>query len=327
MLALVAATGYGVVNHRAERISFTIATGPGSGTYFPAGETIAGLVSHPPGLDRCDKVSVCGPEGLIATAQTSSGSTANVLAVNTGRVDSALAQSNVVGQAVQGTGIFQGRKQTHIRVIAALYPQDVLLVARTKSHIASVAELRGKRVSLGASGSGTAVTARAVLAAYRLRHVHTGFDSADSAAQKLQAGKIDAFFFVGATPAPLVQALLADGQAVLVPIEGEGAEHLIAEGEGLYRDTITPSIYSVAHPVPTLSVESLWIVNDREPADVVYALTRALFDSANRSRLDHGPAGMRSISLKTATKNIPAPLHPGAERFYKEQPKFSLWPF
>jgi hypothetical protein len=76
-----------------------------------------------------------------------------------------------------------------------------------------------------------------------------------------------------------------------------------------------------------LRVERLWIVNDREPADIVYALTRALFDRENRSLLENGPQSMRSISVEGATKDLPAPLHPGAERFYKEQPKSSLWPF
>jgi len=316
-LAVLAATGFGTVNSWARRISFAIATGPSSGTYFPVGEAIAGLVSHPPGVDRCHRASVCGPEGLIATAQTSPGSMANVLAVNAGRVDSALAQSDVVAEAVRGIGPFRGARQTHLRVIAALYPEQIHIVARGKSHIATVAELRGKRISIGPANSGTAVTARRVLRAYRVAGVKLSNDSADSAAQKLQAGKIDAFFFVGGAPIALVQALLADGQAVLVPIDGAGAQRLIAQNEGLYPDSISPATYSLRRTVPTLSTESLWIVNDQEPADVVFALTRALFDSSNRSLLEEGPRSMRLISVDRAPQNLPAPLHPGAARFYK----------
>src|ERR1700743_285654 len=236
MLAVVLATGFGTVNSWAQRISFAIATGPSSGTYFPVGETIAGLVSHPPGVDRCDRASVCGPEGLIATAQTSPGSYANVLAVNTGRVDSALAQSDVIAQAVQGTGVFRGKKQTHIRVIAALFPEQIHLVARAKSRINSIALLRGKRVSIGAPGSGTVVTARMVLDAYGMKRARISMDSADTAAQKLEAGKIDAFFFVGGSPVPLVRALIASGNAVLVPIDGPVRDKLIAQGEGFTAD-------------------------------------------------------------------------------------------
>ncbi len=318
MLAVLGITGFGSVNSWAQRISFAIATGPSSGTYFPVGETIAGLVSHPPGVDRCDRVSVCGPEGLIATAQTSPGSTTNVMAVNTGRVDSALAQSDVVAQAVQGSGVFRGKKQTHIRVIAALFPEDIHLVARAKSRIASIADLRGKRVSIGAPGSGTVVTARMVLDAYRTKRVRISTDSADAAAQKLEAGKIDAFFFVGGAPVPLVRALVASGNAVLVPIDGPVRDRLIAQGGGLSADEIPSSAYGNGDSVQTLAIQSLWIVNDSEPADIVYALTRALFDRANRSLLNQGPPSTHLVSLRRAVKNLPAPLHPGAARFYRE---------
>jgi TRAP transporter TAXI family solute receptor len=319
LLVLAAATGFGTVNVWAQRISFAIATGPSSGTYFPVGEAIAGLISHPPGSDRCGNASVCGPEGLIATAQTSAGSAANVMAVNSGRVDSALAQSDVVAEAVNGTGQFRGRKQTHIRIIASLFPEDIHLVVRRKSRITSVEGLRGKRVSIGPADSGTALTARAVLAAYRPRNVRVSIDSADSAAQKLEAGKIDAFFFVGGPPIPLVQALISSGTAALVPIDGAPRERLIARGEGLTADTISASVYGNGEAVPTLAEQSLWIVNDSEPADIVYALARALFAPSNRARLREGPHNLRLISLSQATKDLPAPLHPGAARFFRDE--------
>jgi hypothetical protein len=224
----------------------------------------------------------------------------------------------VVAEAVKGTGQFAGRKQIHIRIIASLFAEDVHLVARRKSHITSVADLRGKRVSIGLSESGTALTARAVLAVYHPRKVRVSIDSADSAAQKLEAGKIDAFFFVGGPPVPLVQTLLSSGEAMLVPIDGAPRDRLIARGEGLTADTISASVYGNGEAVPTLAEQSLWIVNDSEPADIVYALARALFSPSNRSRLRQGPHNLRLISLTQATKNLPAPLHPGAARFFKK---------
>ena len=319
-LVVFAATGFGTVNGWAQRISFAIATGPSSGTYFPVGETIAGLISHPPGVDRCDRASVCGPEGLIATAQTSPGSYANVLAVNTGRIDSALAQSDVVAQAVAGKGAFK-TKQHHVRIIAALFPEDVHVLARVKSRIATLADLRGKRVSIGALDSGTAVTARMILAACHLSRLKVSNDTADTAAEKLQSGKIDAFFFVGGAPVPLVQALVSTGQAVLIPIDGPTRDRLIAQDTGLSEDTIAASTYGNGRSVETVRVEAVWIVNDQEQADVVYGLTRALFNSANRSLLNQGPYSAHLISLDRATRNLPAPLHPGAARFYKEAGK------
>lgn len=319
LLALLVLTGFGTVNSWAQRISFAIATGPSSGTYFPVGETIAGIISHPSGVDRCERTSACGPEGLIATAQTSPGSYANILAVNTGRVDSALAQSDVIVQAVQGSGVFRGHKQAHIRVIAALFPEQIHLIARAKSRIASIAGLRGKRVSIGAVGSGTGVTARMVLAAYGVKRVRISTDSADAAAQKLEAGKIDAFFFVGGAPVPLVRALVASGNAMLIPIDGPARDKLIAMGQGFSADEISSSAYGHGGAVATLAIQSLWIVNDAEPSDMVYSLTRALFDRANRSLLNQGPPSTHLISLRHAVKDLPAPLHPGAARYYKEE--------
>lgn len=318
-IAFAGLIGFGTVTSYAQRIAFSIATGPSSGTYFPVGETIAGLISHPPGMDRCLRSVSCGPEGLIASAQTSAGAYANVLAVESGRANSALAQSDVVAQAVAGKGAFK-KPQSHIRVIAALFPEQIHLVVSTRSHIASLSKLRGKRVSLGAVNSGTAVTARAVLAAYRLR-AKTSNDSPDIAAQKLQAGTLDAFFFVGGAPVPLVDGLIESGQATLLPLDGAGRDRLLAHSHGLYKDAIPSGTYGRLPAVATVAVQALWIVSDREPKDTVFAITRALFSSSNRNLLIQGPPATRAISLARATQNLPAPLHPGAEKFYRDVKK------
>ena len=315
-IALAGLIGFGTVNGYAQRIAFSIATGPSSGTYFPVGEIIAGLISHPPGMDRCLRSVSCGPEGLIASAQTSAGAYANVLAVESGRVDSALTQSDVVAQAIAGKGAFK-KPQSHIRVIAALFPEEIHLVVSAGAHIASLSKLRGKRISLGAINSGTAVTARAVLAAYRLR-AKTSHESPDLAVRKLQAGTIDAFFFVGGAPVPLVDGLIESGQAKLLPIDGAGRDRLLAHSHGLYKDAIPSGTYGHLPEVATVAVQALWIVSDREPKDTVFAITRALFSSSNRNLLVRGPSATHMISLSRATQNLPAPLHAGAEKFYRE---------
>lgn len=322
VFSLAGLVGFETVNSYAQRIAFSIATGPSSGTYFPIGETIAGLISHPPGVDRCSRTGACGPEGLIASAQTSPGAYANVLAVESGRADSALAQSDVVAQAVAGKGAFK-KPQTHVRVIAALFPEEIHLVVSTRAKIGSISKLRGKRVSLGAVNSGTAVTARAVLAAFHLR-VKASNDPADLAAQKLQSGKIDAFFFVGGAPVPLVDALVESGQAALLPIDGAGRDRLLAQARGLTEDTISSGAYGHLPAVPTVSVRALWIVGDREPNDTVFKISRALFSPSNRDLLIQASPSARAITLRHATQNLPAPLHPGAEKFYSEMKKQGL---
>lgn len=306
----------------APRLSFVIATGSTGGTYFPVGQAIAQIISHPPGVARCDVAGVCGPAGLVASARTSAGAVANVLDVNDGRADAALAQSDVVAQAVAGKGVFvREGPQSHIRAIAALFPEDVHVVAATGANIAKISELRGRRVGIGASGSGTFDTAQAVLAAYRipLSRIKASYDPAEIAAQRLDRGEIDAFFFVGGAPVALVQDLVARHRAVLVPIDGVGRTRLVRTQPGLSADTIAPGIYPGSRtPIETVSVRAIWIVNDSEPVGVVYGVTKALFNPANRAFLDAAHPSAKLIRLESATKDLPAPLHPGAVRYFRE---------
>jgi uncharacterized protein len=321
-LALVVATGWRAAETAPQRSSFVIDTGPTGGTYFPIGEAMAAIVSHPPGVARCDAADVCGPSGLIASARTSAGTVANVLDVNAHRADAALAQSDVVAQAVAGKGVFK-TKQTHIRIIADLFPEEVHVVAAKAAHIGNIAGLAGKRVSIGDVNSGTIVTARAVLAAWRLSEARlkTSHDPADVAADKLAHGELDAFFFTGGAPVPLVRTLIESGKAVLVPIDGVQRNRLLAGDPNLTADAIAADNYPGTGVVQTVGVRAVWIVNDEVPADIVYGVAKALFNPANRDTLDGSHRSAEAIRLASATTGLPAPLHPGAVRFFREMGK------
>ncbi|HWD27035.1 MAG TPA: TAXI family TRAP transporter solute-binding subunit [Rhizomicrobium sp.] len=301
------------------RITFQILTGSTGGTYFPVGQLMAGLLSHPPGVDRCENGDACGPPGLIISARSSDGAVENVLAVNAGRAESGLAQGDVIAQAVAGTGPFRkSGKQANVRVIADLFVEDVHLLVAKNAKIAGVADLKGKRVSLGADSSGTAVTARAVLGAYgigewRMKMQH---DSTDVAAALLQKGQLDAFFFVGGSPVALVQDLIERGVARLVPIDGKGRDKLLKSVPALATGVIPAGTYRGTPAIQTVSLHALWIVGARQPEPLVYGLTRALFNSANRDPLSANHSAGQ-IRLATATVALPAPLHPGALRYYR----------
>ncbi len=305
-----------------QRISFQIATASISGTYFPLGEMLAGLLSHPPGVARCDAADVCGPSGVIVTTRASEGSIVNVLSVDRGSIDSGLAQADVVALAVEGKGPFKKTGPARqLRVIANLYPEDVHLVASAKSRIKSVADLKGKRVSLSTQGSGTIATAEAILAAYRIpeKTIKPNYDSVDKAAELLQAGKLDAFFFVGGTPVHLIDYLITNHFAVLVPIDGEGRKRLLAETRIFTADTIPNHTYSDVPAIDTVSVGALWITNASEPDDLIYAMVKALYNPANRKALAQFNSDSRFVQLDLAAKGTDAPLHPGALRFFKEK--------
>lgn len=317
---LVCAIGLG----RAEpqRQFFQIATGSTAGSYFPVGELIAGIVSHPPGVARCDAPWVCGPAGLIVTARTSEGAVANVLAVEAGTTDSGLAQSNIVADAAAGHGDFRAR-QSHIRVIASLFSEPVQLVVAADSKIESVRDLRGKRVSLGSEGSGVGAVARAVLAAYGVPEwrIKASREPYDVSADLLRKKRLDAFFFLGAAPAPLIGDLFAHGAVRLVPIDGTGRQRLLRRVPSLAAATVPQGAYPGEGAVETVSSRTLWIVRDSVSPDVVYGLLRALFHPANRALLDADGPAARHINLDDATTGLTAPLHDGAVRFYRQMGK------
>ncbi len=319
--ALLFAVELGTAQGLPPRISFQIMTGSSGGTYFPVGQLLAGLISHPPGVDRCEATPVCGPAGLIVSARTSDGAVANVLAVNAGRAESGLAQGDVVAQAVAGQGSFAAAgRQSALRVIADLFAEDVHLLVARRAKIASVVDLKGKRVSLGAESSGTSVTARAILNAYgigewRLKVRH---DASDVDAQLMQQGQLDAFFFVGGAPVSLVQDLIDHGVARLVPIDGKGRDRLTHANPAIARDIVPAGTYSGTPALQTVKVRALWVVNARVPDSTVYGIVRALFQPGNRAALDQGGRSAAQIRLDGAVDTLPAPLHPGAARFFRE---------
>jgi TRAP transporter TAXI family solute receptor len=304
-----------------QRVAFQISTGSTTGSYFPVGQLLADLLSHPPGVGRCQTADVCGPAGLIVSTRASEGSIANVTAVNSGNVSSGIAQTDVVALAVAGKGAFaKAGASKQLRVIANLYGEDVHLLAAKNSNIKSVADLRGKRVSLSSEGSGTINTARAILAAFRLneRSIVPNYDPSEKATELLQSGKLDAVFYVGGTPVNLIQQLLDEGVAALVPISGDGRTRLLRAQPHLYVHAIPQGTYTGAGEVETVAVDALWITDASQPDNLVYGMVKALFNPANRAASNNERVGAHFIELASAARGATAPLHPGAARFYME---------
>lgn len=316
--ALLTGGNLGMADSGPTRVSFQIATGSTEGVYFPVGQAMAGLISHPLGVGRCDTATVCGPAGLILSARTSEGTTDNLRSVNQGLVDSGFADGDAIAAAVKGVGAFR-RPARHLRVIAALFPEEAHLVVATDSNIQSVADLRGKRVLMGpANGTGLA-RVRAILSAYRVRAREVV--SSDPADQLLKDGKIDAYFAVAGVPLDSIKTLLTQRVARLVPIDGEGRDRLIQMVPQLFPATIAAGAYPGTGTVETVSTRAYWVTRDGEPDALVYGMVRALFNPANRQALTASHPSAREISLDSAATNPPAPLHPGAARFYREKGK------
>lgn len=185
---------------------FRIGTGGIGATYYPIAGLVAQAISNPAG--QCEEDAGCGVPGLVAVAQSSSGSVANVRDIAGGRIESGFVQSDVAFWAYSGVEAFaeEGR-QTSLRAIANLYPESFHIVVRKDSTIESVRDLAGKRVALDEAGSGTLVGAELVLQAFNLSEteVAVSYHKSDDAIEKLVSGELDAFFLIAGYPAKVIE--------------------------------------------------------------------------------------------------------------------------
>ena len=319
-IGLVLATGAGTA--RAEDIRyFTIGTAGVGGTYFPLAGTIANSISNPPGSRGCDEGGSCGVPGLVAVAQSSHGSVSNVSAIASGGLNSGFSQADVAYWAYSGTGTFEGQEPMRdLRVIAALYPEHVHLVASRASGVKTVADLKGKRVSLDKTDSGTYPDAVLILEAFGIGEADITVENLkpESAAEAMRKGKLDALFFVGGYPARALAELAAGADVVLIPIVGPEVDDMLLEHSFFTRDEIPDDAYSGVAGVPTVAVGAQWLTSLAAGDDLIYAITAALWNSNTRHLLDVGHAKGASVTRQTALDGIGIPLHPGAERYYRE---------
>lgn len=300
---------------------FTIGTGGTGATYYPVGGVIANAISNPPGSRPCDEGGSCGVENLIASAVSSRGSVDNINAILSGLRDSGFAQSDVAFWAFTGTGTMDGKPPAEdLRTISALFDEHIHLIALKDSGINSVADLKGKRVSLDEPGSGTRVDAQLILAANGLSEADISAEDLKPgpAAEALRNGKIDAFFIVAGYPTGSVVELASAAPVKLVPIDGEGAKALTEKYGFFSQSDIPAGTYEGMDAVSTVAVGAQWFTSAKADDELIYNITKALWNENTRKLLDVGHAKGKSINKESALAGIGVPLHAGAERFYKE---------
>lgn len=287
---------------------FRIGTGGTAGTYYPVGGMIANLVTQ--------------PGKLIASAVATNGSVANVNGVVGGSLESGFSQSDVAYWAYTGTGTFEGKpKAADLRLMATLYPESIHLVVRKGSNIKSVADLRGKRVSMDEPGSGTLVDVRMILGAYGMtdKDVKAEYLKPNQAGEKMKDGGLDAFFFVGGAPAGAIAELASGGDGIqLVPIAGPEIDKLLSQQRFFAVDTIAANTYQGIGEIKTISVMAQWVTSSKLPENVVYEIVKAVYSEPAQKALAAGHAKGKFITLKNAVEGAGIPFHPGAEKFYKE---------
>ena len=260
--------------------------------------------------------------GLVAVAQATPGSIENLKMINDGQIESGFAQADLAGWAYKGIGDFAGSApMPQLRAIASLFPEAAHLVVRADSQIHSVTDLAGKRISLGEQGSGTAVDGNVLLTAAGLgeKDLTRKYLRPGPAAEELKAGDIDALFLIGGTPVPAIRDLAKSTPIRLIPLNGEIVDTL-KKDFGLYHYAVIPGgVYpGVEAETVSLGFYALWLVNADIDSGLVYAITKSLWHEATEKLLAAvDPIGQR-VRLDRALNGVSVPLHPGAERFYRE---------
>ena len=303
---------------------FRIGTGSAGGTYFPIGGTIANGISSPPGSRPCDQGGQCGVPGLIAIAQSTTASVFNNAAVQNGELEMGMAAADVTRSMYLGEGKFEGKPHEKLRIVANLYPEDLHLVLPKGKTIKDLGDLKDKRVGIAQAGSGTQVAVLQILEAWGV--TRDNMEEAElnnsQSAERMADGQLDAYFYAAGWPvAAMVQLASTKGmnlhsftEADLTKINDLIPAYIpskIPAGvyEGIDNDALTPA------------VSALMVVSADQDEELVYGITKAMWNDNTRKLLDNGHAKGKQITLETALDGIAAlgvPLHPGAERFYKE---------
>lgn len=302
---------------------FRIVSGSAGGNYFPMAGLLANAISNPPGSRPCDKGGSCGVPGLIAIAQSANGSVANVNAIQSGAAESGLAQSDVAFWAYTGTGVFEGKSPLKkLRAIATLYPEHIHVVLPKGSTIKTFEDMRSKRIGVGLPASGAQVGALLILNAAGLQK-NKDFTAEElntsQSAERLADGQLDAFLTVTGAPSSGIAQLASTAGMGLMSIPAGIQTAVIAKAPFYFGSPITANTYEgVGYDADTLAVAAQWLVSSDQSEELVYGITKALWNKNTRKLLDRGHAKGKDVQPTTALDAIGIPLHPGAERFYKE---------
>ncbi|HHT48502.1 MAG TPA: TAXI family TRAP transporter solute-binding subunit [Firmicutes bacterium] len=287
-----------------KKTTLKMATGGTTGTYYAYSGTISQVLSK-----KIDNLSF--------DVQSTGASKANIYLISDKEADIALVQNDVMYYAYNGTDLFAGEKVSGFSAMAGLYAEVCQIVA--KSGINSIEELRGKRVSVGDIGSGVEFNARQILEAYGITFddiVVNNLSFGDSATA-FKDDKIDAFFCVAGAPTTAVVELATSNPINLLKVDDEHAAKLMEKYPFYTKFDIPGGTYKgVDASVQTVAVVATYIVAQDLSEDLVYDMTKALFENAGEIAIGH-PKGAE-LDPAYSVASISIPMHPGAKKYYKE---------
>lgn len=286
--------------------AMTMGTGGTAGTYYGYGGILGNQIKS--------------STGITVNVVSTDGSKANILGIDAGNYQLATVQSDVMAYAWEGLRSFEEEgKLDSFRVIGGLYAEAVQLVTMN-AEIKSVADLKGKKVSIGAAGSGVYFNAIDILGAAGLTEndIQPQYQSFADSADALKDGKIDAAFIVAGAPTPAIQELCTTASAYLVPIDGDVAQKLMNDSPYYTTYKIPANTYDgQTADVTTVTVKATLIVSASASENDVYNVTKAIFD--NIPAITEAHAKGAELSLENATDGMTVPFHAGAAKYFAEK--------
>ncbi len=284
----------------------TMGTGGTAGVYYPLGGAMAQIIT-----EKYPDIEV--------TAQATGATGENLRLIQAHDIDLAIVQNDLTHAAYNGEAPF-AEKQEDLRAIARLYPEYLHVVASRESGIRTMADFRGKRISVGARGSGNEANCRQIFKFYGLDYstIQPVFVPYGETADMFKDRQVDAFVFTIGTPNPAIQDITTLQEIVFVPVDGAPRDEIEKAFPYLTKDTLPANSYNgQTAPVETLSVQAVLIANKNLSDDAAYAITKAIFDNLPELATAHNTASL--FSAERFMDGVTIPLHPGAERYFKEK--------
>ena len=286
-----------------------IGTASFSGAYYPTGGALSKIINQHTNEDFSKVVST-------------KGSSDNINLLLRGKIHLALAQADRHYEAWYGMGEWKKQgPQKKLRSLFSLYPQTINLIASRLSGIKSLKDLRGRRVNVGIKGSGDRVNAIDILNAtgMNIKSIKQSSDSISIASKKFQEGKIDAFFYTIGHPSLVIsEASNVQGGALVVPIDNVDS-FLIKYP--YYQSTLIPmnsysNMENSKERVESIGILTTFITTEDIPEGIIYKIVKHIFDNFEDFKSEH--AVLKDLDKKAMLQGLTAPLHPGAERYFRE---------
>ena len=258
-------------------------------------------------------------ENMNVTAQATGASAENLRLINKASVEYAIVQNDVMDYAYNGTDMFEGNKLPNIASIGTLYPEVVQIAASKTSGITSVPDMRGKRVSVGDAGSGVEFNAKQILEGYGMtfsdiKKLNLSFKES---AEAIQEGTLDACFITAGIPNAALQELAFSAGLVLIPVQGEEAEKIMAKYGYYTKASIPKGTYKgTDNATEALAIKATLAVNKDFDENTVYEMTKIIFENIDELASAHAKG--KELSAAQAVTGVSVPFHPGAVKYYKE---------